>query len=185
MNKALLIVDPQIDFINGSLAVPGAEKAMNALADCVAAKSEIYERIFITCDKHPVTHCSFVQNGGDWPAHCVQDTNGYEIWPVLKKALAGKNFEILNKGETPDKEEYSIFRNRQGRMRLQEFARMGETAHFDICGIAGDYCVLQTLADGVEMFGTDKFRILQAYVASLDDGSALRNFVKEKNICIK
>lgn len=30
--RMLLIVDPQIDFITGSLPVPGAEDAMNALA---------------------------------------------------------------------------------------------------------------------------------------------------------
>lgn len=34
-NKILLIIDPQIDFINGTLPVPGAEGAMNSLADYV------------------------------------------------------------------------------------------------------------------------------------------------------
>lgn len=32
MNKILLIVDPQIDFISGSLAVEGAKEKMDALA---------------------------------------------------------------------------------------------------------------------------------------------------------
>ncbi len=35
MNKILLIVDPQIDFISGSLAVEGAKEKMDALANAL------------------------------------------------------------------------------------------------------------------------------------------------------
>jgi nicotinamidase/pyrazinamidase len=33
MKRMLLIIDPQIDFINGALPVPGAAKALNALSN--------------------------------------------------------------------------------------------------------------------------------------------------------
>ena len=39
MNKLLLIVDPQVDFITGSLPVEGAAKAMDALATYVKEQS--------------------------------------------------------------------------------------------------------------------------------------------------
>ena len=41
MNRLLLIVDPQIDFISGSLAVNGAAKAMDALADYLYKRDEL------------------------------------------------------------------------------------------------------------------------------------------------
>ena len=36
----LIVVDPQIDFISGSLPVPGAAEAMNQLADYVKANGD-------------------------------------------------------------------------------------------------------------------------------------------------
>ena len=43
MKKLLLIVDPQIDFITGTLPVAGAAEAMDALAKYVKEKgNEIY-----------------------------------------------------------------------------------------------------------------------------------------------
>lgn len=35
MDKILLIVDPQVDFISGSLAVEGAKEKMDALTDAL------------------------------------------------------------------------------------------------------------------------------------------------------
>lgn len=35
MDKILLIVDPQVDFISGSLAVEGAKEKMDALANLI------------------------------------------------------------------------------------------------------------------------------------------------------
>ena len=35
MDKILLIVDPQVDFISGSLAVEGAKEKMDALASAL------------------------------------------------------------------------------------------------------------------------------------------------------
>ncbi len=42
MNGMLVIVDPQNDFINGALPVPGAEKAMNDLAEYVKENGRKY-----------------------------------------------------------------------------------------------------------------------------------------------
>ncbi len=185
MSYILLIVDPQNDFINGSLPAPGAKKAMDALAEYVRNEGNRYDKILITCDYHPITHCSFIQNGGKWPPHCVAGTEGAQIWPPLKSALEGGIYEVLHKGEDPEQEEYSIFRNPHARMRLMEIADAKNIECFDICGIAGDYCVLQTLKDGVEIFGADKFQVLSAFIPSISDDAILGEFVGDKNICIK
>ena len=67
--RMLLIVDPQIDFITGSLPVPGAEDAMNALALYLQEYGHLYGHIFITCDRHHLSHSSFKEYGGKWPPH--------------------------------------------------------------------------------------------------------------------
>ena len=54
MDKILLIVDPQVDFISGSLAVEGAKALASALQngeiDC--------DYVMVTKDFHPSNHCS-------------------------------------------------------------------------------------------------------------------------------
>ena len=61
--NALVIVDPQNDFINGSLAVPGAEKAINNTIEFIKEHKEDLAYIAITADWHPYDHCSFKEPG--------------------------------------------------------------------------------------------------------------------------
>jgi nicotinamidase-related amidase len=114
MKRMLLIVDPQNDFITGSLAVPGAKAKMMKLA---AYKLQQYDIICVTLDTHPENHCSFEINGGIWPKHCIYNTNGWNIPEYLDDRLmdysnwSGKLVSYHNKGTEADKEEYSIFDN--------------------------------------------------------------------------
>ena len=71
MDKILLIVDPQVDFISGSLAVEGAKEKMDALASALQNGEIDCDYVMVTKDFHPSNHCSFKENGGQWPPHCV------------------------------------------------------------------------------------------------------------------
>ena len=62
--NVLLIIDPQIDFISGSLAVPGATEAMDFLTRWVEQHEQDYDAIVVTMDQHPADHCSFDRMGG-------------------------------------------------------------------------------------------------------------------------
>lgn len=55
----LLIIDPQVDFISGSLPVPGAEKAMDKLARWIENCPVRIDDILVTLDSHPSKHVSF------------------------------------------------------------------------------------------------------------------------------
>ena len=63
----LLIVDPQNDFITGSLAIEGAIPAMDYLTAYVKEHHAEYDAIVVTMDQHPADHCSFDVSGGPWP----------------------------------------------------------------------------------------------------------------------
>lgn len=76
MDKILLIVDPQVDFISGSLAVEGAKEKMDALASALQNGEIDCDYVMVTKDFHPSNHCSFKENGGQWPPHCVKGTTG-------------------------------------------------------------------------------------------------------------
>lgn len=179
MNKLLLIIDPQIDFINGSLPVAGSEQAMNDLALYVHDSDGCYVHKVVTADHHPFDHCSFANFGGQWPQHCIHDTVGASIWQALIAPLylTQGDVTVLYKGINPKTEEYSIFKNRESRETLLKIIESEKIDRIDICGLAGDICVLDTLKDGIEILGKEKFHVLTRFAPSLDGGAALADTI--------
>ncbi len=171
--RMLLIVDPQIDFITGTLPVPGAEKAMDALARYVGEHGEEYGRIIVTCDRHGLRHSSFKEFGGLWPVHCVESSVGAAVWPPLMQALTAHSLRVtfLYKGEDLYKEEYSIFLSESGRSAMEGFINDEGITEVDICGLAGDVCVSRTLDDAIEAYPDVNYRVLEGFTASLDGGA--------------
>ena len=81
--KILLVVDVQRDFIDGSLAVPGAE----AIIPEINGIKNGADLVYFTLDWHPKDHCSFKANGGQWPEHCVHYTLGASLADGLLDGL--------------------------------------------------------------------------------------------------
>lgn len=187
----LIVVDPQIDFISGSLPVPGAAEAMNQLADYVKANGDDYALMVVTNDWHPYDHCSFAPNGGPWPVHCVQNSEGAATyWPLLEALYQSETETLfLQKGDLRHREEYSIVQNTGAREFFENTLDNSLLAdadcqyqHVDVCGIAGDVCVLNTLRDLLPIVGTDRLRVLTRFAPSLDGGKVLQAFIDENGI---
>lgn len=191
MKKILLIVDPQNDFITGTLAVKGAKEKMMKLADYIISDAHPqYDYICVTLDSHPENHTSFKENGGIWPKHCVVDTNGWNIPEYLEDAMqfvgAGKKiyFGYYHKGTEANQEEYSIFDSEDGNTLSEQITDLIKEydVYIDICGIAGDYCVLETLKGLRKIIGDRYIQVLTQYTASIDGGEKLMNYIKDNNI---
>ncbi len=180
MSRALLVIDPQTDFISGSLPVPGAEKAMDSLADFLLKNPSRYALKAITLDWHPWNHSSFTDYGGQWPAHCVAFSQGAAVWPRLYAALHADQAEpvCLTKGITPQKEEYSVFQNPDSSRRFISLVKKYRIRDIDICGLAGDFCVLNSLKDGVSLGLPARFNLLREFSPSLDGGKSLDDFME-------
>lgn len=72
--KLLLIIDPQVDFISGSLPVSNAAEAMDRLAQWITNHPGDFDDIIVTLDSHLPGHVSFDSSWG-W-------TNGSEFRPM-------------------------------------------------------------------------------------------------------
>lgn len=179
--RMLLIVDPQVDFVDGSLPVPGGFEAMTALGEYLKEHPERYSLIVVTADMHPTDHCSFDVNGGSWPVHCVAGTPGAEMMPELSSAVAEYKAPnvLIGKGERADTEEYSVFTSRRNTEHLVQLVRKYGIEEIEVAGLAGDYCVLATLSDGINIFGHDFFRLLRQFSPSIDGGKRLEAFARE------
>ena len=127
MKKTLIIVDLQYDFMEGgSLAVAGADE------DYVKRIEKIrpfFDQVILTADHHPPKHVSFTT----FPPHCVVGTHGSEL------AVATGDVLLL-KGKEVDKEEFSAFGEGKNIEKIE-----GDAVY--VLGLAGDYCVRQTLLD--------------------------------------
>jgi nicotinamidase/pyrazinamidase len=139
---ALIIVDYQNDFARpeGALAVPAGEEVadhINALA-----RSGDYELVLATRDWHPPEHGSFTEQGGIWPVHCVQGTEGAELHAALDTEPLDA---IVDKGQNPGTEGYSAF----DATSLAETLRARGVDALTVVGLATDYCVKNTALDAL------------------------------------
>lgn len=186
--KMLLIVDVQYDFIDGgNLPINGSKNAMDKLAEYIVKEGKTYDTIVLTADWHPQTHMSFKDNGGEWPKHCIQHSHGAAIYEPILEALnaIGVQYKVLTKGCDEDHEEYSIFKNTPSKNYLNNLYNSKKIETVDVCGLAGDICVLNTVKDGLVEFPNATFNMLKEYAPSLDGGVALNDFISknERVIC--
>ena len=186
--RLLIIVDPQVDFTTGSLAVANGPAAMETLAQALKGDALTnYTHIVVTQDFHPTDHSSFVENGGTWPAHCVQGTDGVNPYPALQEVLdvisETIKVEYLHKGDIAEKEEYSILQNEASGARIRQMLTDDGFTGVDICGIASDYCVFETLKDLISFYPKENVRVVTNCVAAVDESSnPLPAFLNENGI---
>ncbi len=144
--KILLVVDVQRDFIDGTLAVPGAEGIIPVINEI----KKDFDLIYFTLDWHPKDHCSFKENGGIWPEHCVHYTLGSSLAPTLLDGLEEGHTRFILKGRDKDREEYGAFADVSadgtGTQTTTAIANLFQAGdEVTVCGIAAEYCVLETL----------------------------------------
>lgn len=167
---ALLVIDMQNDFVNGTLAVPDAASIIDPINDMITLPFKVK---IATRDFHPGNHVSFAETHQKplfstatiyhpddpdqikglmqvlWPIHCVADTSGADFTPGLKST----SFDaVVHKGTHPNIESYSAFRDiwHRGESELPQLLRENQVTDVFIVGLAGDYCVKYTALDSVD-----------------------------------
>lgn len=146
--RTLVIVDVQYDFLQGgSLAVPGADKAY---VEAVESIRTLFDQVILSADHHPEHHVSF----SIFPPHCVVGTHGAEL------AVASGDL-LLRKGESLEEDEFSAFSKGRNIEKI-----IGDEIY--VLGLAGDYCVKQTLLDLLEFAPGKKLYAVKDLIKSVD-----------------
>lgn len=185
----LIIVDCQNDFISGTLLVKGAKNSIEEIKKYVKNHRKEIDKIIFTVDWHPYNHSSFKRNGGQWPNHCVQYTPGACIEPKLLKFVQSLSidYEVSQKGTIEEVEQYGAFEDIDfiidelgQRYYFDSLVEADANTNFVICGIAGDYCVKATIENLLK--GNITPKVLLSGIASIDDGTIIKEFIKENKL---
>lgn len=185
----LVVVDFQYDFclLGAPLYVPGSDKALWNISHLIENKK--VDRVIFTADWHPANHCSFKRNGGEWNDHCVQFSKGAAIHDLLLYGCigAGIPYKVITKGTLVNSEEYGIKVAPASRwLRLHTvYSRsvnvdVSPDEQVVVCGLAGDYCVLETLKNLEPI----KPMVYLEGISSLDGGVKLNEYIESNNVMI-
>ena len=138
---ALIIADVQNDFLpGGALAIKNGDQVIPAVNEYTKIFKNANAKIVASMDWHPSKHVSFLQQGGLWPPHCVQNTEGAEFSSKLKLP---EGAVTVSKATNPVKEAYSVF---EGTGLAELLKAQGITRVF-VSGLATDYCVVNSVLD--------------------------------------
>src|SRR4051794_31371024 len=141
VGEALLIIDFQNDFVpGGALAVPDGDAIASRVNELI--DSGRFDLVVATRDWHPANHASFVEQGGPWPPHCVQGSEGAELYRSLDRSRIDY---VVDVGAGPADEGYSGFEKSD----LAEILRRHDVDAVTVVGLATDYCVRATALDAL------------------------------------
>ena len=140
-NDALLIADIQKDFLpGGALGISGGDDILPVVTTYLRRFQAKGLPIFLTRDWHPPNHCSFREQGGLWPAHCVAGSPGSLPPPDFGVPPSAV---LIYKAIDANQEAYSAF---QYTPLHRHLLAIGVRRLF-IGGLATDYCVLNSVKD--------------------------------------
>lgn len=143
--SALLLVDLQNDFFpGGAMGVNGADTLLPTINTYIQFFSNHGFPVLATRDWHSPEHCSFTEQNGELPIHCVQGSRGAQLHAQL---VMPPGTMVISKGTNPKKDAYSGFDGTSLSDRLED---LGSKTIF-VLGLATDHCVKQTVLDGIKL----------------------------------
>lgn len=140
-HDALVVVDVQRDFLpGGALGIGDGDRIVPILTAYMARFHARGLPIFVTRDWHPPNHCSFREQGGPWPVHCVAGSPGSLPPPNFQPPVSAV---MIYKAIDQNTEAYSTLQDTP----LDRHLRALRVRRLFIGGLATDYCVLNTVKD--------------------------------------
>ncbi|AHI03577.1 amidase [Corynebacterium falsenii DSM 44353] len=151
MSKAVLVVDVQNDFVDGSLGTARGVEVARGISSFLS-DADMGDNTYVvgTMDWHidPKGHFSDEPDYVDtWPVHCVANSHGAQVCSELDADLVQVWFR---KGEYTAA--YSGF---EGHLEgandtLEQWLRSREVEKLTVVGIATDFCVRATVLDALK-----------------------------------
>lgn len=141
MNKILVVVDMQNDFITGPL---GNEDCRNAVAGCVdLCKDKSFDEIIFTQDTHHQNYLETLEGKKLPVVHCIQGTEGWNIVPELQ------TFSKMVCSVNVIKKTFGSISNNGNNLTVADHIKAisedGKDIEIHFCGVCTSICVLANM----------------------------------------
>jgi nicotinamidase/pyrazinamidase len=176
MRNALLVVDVQVDFVEGgSLGVKNGLQTAAMIARHVRHFKYEYQFVVASRDYHEDApdHISATPDYvNTWPPHCMVGTPGASFVPTIQNLVREKYIqEVVTKGRHAAA--YSAFDGLDKRGHpLLDVLKEQRIDHIDVCGIATDYCVRASALDARK--NAFQVRVLVNLCAAVNEATGLQ-----------
>lgn len=97
MNKLLIVVDMQHDFINGTLGTQEAENIVKKVVDKITEYEESDNTIIFTMDTHFKDYLDSLEGKNLPVIHCVKGTPGWQISDAITSSFDLGKYRIYEK----------------------------------------------------------------------------------------
>ncbi len=148
--RLLVIADYQVDFVDGSLGFPGADKLENKICDSV----KDYDAYVMTLDTHDKSYLNTVEGRYLPVEHCISGTKGHELYGKVKELEKGA-LKIFTKNTFPS-------------LDLANWLKDNPYDEIDLCGLVSNICVISNAIMVKSALPNAKIRILKDLTDSFD-----------------
>lgn len=133
MKKALIVVDYQKDFVDGSLGFVQATLLEEIIYQKVMHYLEQNLPVFFTMDTHTQDYLN-TREGKHLPiTHCVKGTPGWQLFGKLESFLKTKNSNVI----FLEKEMFGAYE-----LGKEIQAKIGTPQELELCGVVTNICVI-------------------------------------------
>lgn len=130
MDKILIVVDMQNDFVDGALGTKEAAEMVDRAAEVIA---QFDGKILVTMDTHEQNYLETAEGKKLPVPHCIHRTKGWQLHDKIHQALEGKDYEIIQKGTFGSVELVSVL----GKMLEEK-----KESEVKLIGLCTDICVV-------------------------------------------
>ena len=154
MNKLLIVVDYQNDFVNGTLGFEGAELLEIPIAEQIAKRRKDGWKILFTYDTHSEKYLS-TQEGTLLPVeHCLRGSYGWQLYGEVREAKRPNDY-VIEKGAL-------------GSWELMGHLMTFPADEIELCGLVSNMCVISNAVIAKAALPEAKVTVLKNLTASFD-----------------
>ena len=127
LDKLLVVVDMQVDFVTGSLGSPEARQIVPRVVEKVKQALENKYTVVHTMDTHGEDYLNTFEGKNLPVKHCIDGTDGWELISELKNLLP---------------EKHQIRKPTFGSLSLIREYQKENFSEIELCGVCTDICVV-------------------------------------------
>lgn len=167
--RALIVVDYQIDFINGTLGFEGAEKIEPRIIQLIEEFRKNDDLVLFTKDTHQVGYLLTVEGQNLPVEHCLKYSRGWDLSDGIKEVY--KDEKIFEKPTFPS-------------LELANYLKEVEPDEIYLCGLVSDICVFSNAVMAKAACPNSQINIIKDASESYDKEMEAKTYEVAKHLHI-